>query len=128
MLDEMKKITKDNIAPCGMNCGVCKAYLREKNPCHGCNDAEQNMPVTRVNCKMRTCRKRHDRFCFSCSDFPCDRLKHLDLRYRTKYKMSEIENLKFIKEKGINAFVKSQQKKYQTSKGTYCVHDGKYYN
>jgi hypothetical protein len=24
------------IAPCGMNCGVCMAYLREKNKCPGC--------------------------------------------------------------------------------------------
>jgi uncharacterized radical SAM superfamily Fe-S cluster-containing enzyme len=24
------------IAPCGMNCSICSAYLREKNKCPGC--------------------------------------------------------------------------------------------
>ncbi len=24
------------IAPCGMNCGICLAYLRTKNVCPGC--------------------------------------------------------------------------------------------
>ena len=24
------------IAPCGMNCGICYGYLREKNKCPGC--------------------------------------------------------------------------------------------
>lgn len=27
----MIKFAKDLIAPCRMNCGVCRAYLREKN-------------------------------------------------------------------------------------------------
>jgi len=37
------------------------------------------------------------RFCYECSDYPCRRLKDLDERYRTKYHMSMIENLYFIK-------------------------------
>lgn len=27
---------KHLIAPCGMNCGTCIAYLRDKNKCPGC--------------------------------------------------------------------------------------------
>ena len=27
---------KELIAPCGMNCGICKYYYREKDKCPGC--------------------------------------------------------------------------------------------
>jgi hypothetical protein len=40
-------------------------------------------------------------FCFKCEKYPCDKLKHLDKRYRTKYVMSMIENLENIKKNGI---------------------------
>jgi hypothetical protein len=121
----MKLFSEKLIAPCGMNCAVCRAHLREKNPCYGCNEAEQNRPKTRVNCYLRLCNKRKGWFCFDCQEFPCEKLKHLDKRYREKYKMSEIENLLFIKEKGIGAFLLAQQKKYICKKcgGVICVHD-----
>jgi len=41
--------------------------------------------------------------------------------------MSEIENLKMIKEKGIEALVKQEEKKWVNADGTYCVHDNKRY-
>lgn len=118
---------KENIAPCGMNCSVCKAYLREKNPCHSCTFAEQNMPKTRVNCKMRICNKRNGYFCYDCDYFPCDRLKHLDERYRTRYGMSEIENLEFIKKYGVDKFLKKERVKWSCSEGILCVHDKQCY-
>lgn len=37
----MERINRNLIAPCGMNCGVCIAYLREKNRCQGCWKAEK---------------------------------------------------------------------------------------
>ncbi len=121
------RLTKDLIAPCGMNCGICKAFLREKNPCHGCNYAEQNMPKTRVQCRMRICQKRTGKFCCDCAEFPCERLRHLDRRYRTKYGMSEIENLEFIRDNGIRKFVAAERKRWISEKGIFCVHDKKYY-
>ena len=123
----MEKIDKDLIAPCGMNCGICKAHLRKDNPCHGCRDAEQNKPKTRISCKIRVCQKRKGDYCFDCTEFPCDRLKHLDERYRTKYNMSEITNLKSIRNNGIEKFVEKQNEKYVSKKGVFCVHDKKHY-
>jgi hypothetical protein len=115
------------IAPCGMNCGICRAHLRPRNPCHGCNDAEQNWPVTRVNCQLRTCGKRTGRFCFSCTEFPCDRLKRLDARYRARYGMSEIENLECIRDRGLEAFLEEERGKWVSDRGVLCVHDRKRY-
>ena len=43
------------IAPCGMNCGICRAYLREKNKCPGCRGSDENKLSSRVNCKIKNC-------------------------------------------------------------------------
>jgi hypothetical protein len=115
------------IAPCGMNCGICRAYLRLKNPCHGCNYAEQNRPKTREHCQLRICSKRKGRFCFKCKEYPCERLSYLDKRYRTKYGMSEIENLEYIRKHGIKKFIEAQRKRWVSDKGVLCVHDRKIY-
>ncbi len=95
------------IAPCGMNCGICMAYLREKNKCPGCRGTDINKPITRIKCKIKTCevfQEAKSKFCFQCESFPCDNLKRLDKRYRTKYNMSMIENLENIKNSGIRKF------------------------
>lgn len=121
------KFKYKNIAPCGMNCGICRAYLRENNTCPGCAYIEQNSPKTIAQCRMRLCNKRKGKFCYSCAEFPCDILKHLDKRYRTRYGMSEIENLKYIKENGLKKFIEKEHKRWISSKGVLCVHDKKYY-
>jgi len=37
--------------------------------------------------------------------------------------MSEIDNLKNIKENGIESFLVEEEKKWVNLEGTYCVHD-----
>ncbi len=118
----MKDITPDLIAACGMNCGICKAYLREKDPCHGCRHAQENKPKTRVKCPLRGCTKRTGRFCCNCPDFPCGRLKQLDTRYRIKYGMSQIDNLEFIRKNGVRKFVASERIRWIAEDGIFCVH------
>jgi hypothetical protein len=117
------------IAPCGMNCGICMAYLREKNKCPGCKGVDNTKPVTRVRCKIKNCTafgNGNARFCFECGNFPCDKLKHLDKRYRTKYNMSMIENLEYIMDYGIRKFLKNEDVRWTCSRcaGTICVHKG----
>jgi hypothetical protein len=115
------------IAPCGMNCGLCVAYAREKNACPGCRGDDSVKPKTRVMCRIKNCdniAQGKDRYCFSCDVFPCDKLNHLDVRYRTKYNMSMIENLMHMKKFGIRHFMRSEKKKW-TCPGCgqlICVH------
>ena len=61
---------------------------------------------------------------------PCDNLKHLDKRYRTKYNTSMIENLENIKQLGIRKFIKNENAKWSCSDcgGTICVHKGYCYS
>ena len=96
------------IAPCGMNCGTCIAYLREKNKCPGCRNYSADMAVSTQRCIIPKCiqlDKTASKFCFDCEKYPCKRLKQLDKRYSSKYKTSFIENLAMIKEKGIDSFL-----------------------
>lgn len=121
------------IAPCGMNCSVCMAYLREKNKCPGCRGTDINKPITRIKCKIKTCenfQEAKSKYCFQCEKFPCDNLKHLDKRYRTKYNMSMIENLENIKDSGIRKFLRDEKTRWACSQcgGTICVHKGYCYS
>jgi hypothetical protein len=121
------------IAPCGMNCGLCMAYLREKNKCPGCRGEDAIKLITRTNCRIKNCvalEKGNNNFCFTCEKYPCERLKHLDKRYRTKYNMSMIENLDNIKKSGIKKFIKNEKERWMCPNcgGTICVHKGYCYS
>jgi hypothetical protein len=96
------------IAPCGMNCGTCMAYLRDKKKCPGCRTYSADKAVSVQRCIIQKCEylnKTTSKFCYDCEKYPCKRLKQLDKRYRAKYKTSFIENLSIIKEKGIDNFL-----------------------
>ena len=51
----------------------------------------------------------------------------MDVRYHTKYGMSEIENLKMIENKGIACFLEREEERWVNEEGTLCVHNGKRY-
>ncbi|MDD4110327.1 MAG: DUF3795 domain-containing protein [Clostridia bacterium] len=114
------------IAPCGMNCGICLGYLREKNKCPGCRLIEPGTFKYNQKCIIKNCefyKSGKDRFCYKCDKFPCKRLRDLDKRYRTNYNMSMIENLKNIEENGILKFVSSEKTRWRCECGeTICVH------
>jgi hypothetical protein len=126
-MESLNKISL--IAPCGMNCGICMAYLRDKNKCSGCRGVDTDKPITRTKCKIKNClifQKGETKFCFDCKKFPCNNLKHLDKRYQTKYNMSMIENLEYIKNFDINKFIRNEKIRWTCSEcgGTICVHKG----
>jgi len=115
------------VAPCGIDCRVCIAYLREKNPCSGCRRDQASKPKTRSQCKIKHCenlKKDSMRFCFECDVFPCARLRGMDLRYRTKYHISVIENLAAVKRDGIRIFVQQEVTRWRCPQcgNILCVH------
>ncbi len=122
---KVESITSKLIAPCGMNCGICMAYLRVKNHCPGCNESDTNKAVSCIRCIIKNCETiKKTKFCFKCEKYPCTRLKNLDKRYRTKYEMSMIENLENIKNQGVRRFVKNERVRWACPKcgGTINVH------
>jgi len=91
---------KSLMAPCGMNCGLCMAYQRDKNTCHGCWGDEKYKMKSCARCIIKNCellKETSSKFCYECPSYPCKRLIQLDKRYKTKYRMSMIENLENIK-------------------------------
>src|SRR5574344_369889 len=88
------------IAPCGMNCGLCIGYLREKKPCAGCLiRKDKNKPKGCRECIIANCQllaETASGFCYDCLRYPCARLKNLDKRYRINYGMSMLENLSYL--------------------------------
>jgi len=122
-----RPIPTDLIAPCGMNCRLCYAYIREKNVCPGCRGDDTNKAKSCVTCRIKNCNKLAEgrlKYCYSCNIFPCTRLRQLDKRYRTKYSMSMIDNLNTIKELGIRQFVKNEKQRWTCPQcgEFFCVH------
>jgi len=126
------------IAPCGMNCALCAAYLSMKNDlrrmgvmktyCAGCRPRGKNCAFMKKNCELIG--EGKIQFCYMCADFPCRRLNALDKRYRTKYHMSMIENLENIKKQGIRKFIENEKVRWTCTRcgGTVCVHKGYCYS
>jgi hypothetical protein len=122
------------IAPCGMNCALCSSYLAMKNDlkstgimktyCAGCRPRGKNCAFMKKKCDLLG--EGKVQYCYECGEFPCRRLKHLDERYRTNYRMSMIENLEYIKEHGIDKFLKKEEEKWRCPEcgGTICCHNG----
>ncbi len=116
------------VAPCGINCRVCRAYGRENRPCPGCRGEDELKCKTCVNCRIKNCEKLvRDRraYCFGCDAFPCERLSHLDKRYRARYGTSVVENLRSIKKAGIRKFVENENERWTCPEcgSLLCMHD-----
>lgn len=131
----MKEFDENLVAPCGMNCRICSAYLaysrnipRKRGKiihCIGCRPRNKQCAFLKGYCAELS--EGRIRFCFECKDFPCHRLQRLDDRYRKKFEMSMIENLNEIRNRGITQFLANQRKKYKCPKcgGVICVHNRK---
>ena len=106
------ELTSDLIAPCGINCGTCSAYLRKKNTCSGCLTPGNNKTHC-VTCRIKTCEcHKNTPYCYDCDKFPCIRMKKIDKRYREHYNLSLINNLTEIKELGLTEFMKQENIKW----------------
>lgn len=133
---QSRKFTPELLAPCGMNCGVCKAYLAYSRGvpkkrgsvthCLGCLPRNKNCFIKR-GCKKLS--ENSIRFCFQCNTMPCSNLDRVDRRYREHYGISLVGNLREIEENGLEAFLKSQEAKYKCPEcgDVISVHDRKCY-
>ena len=122
------------IAPCGINCSLCISYQFMKKDlkkegfrrtyCPGCIPKGEN--CTHMGHKCELLGKGIFRFCFECKDFPCKDLKALDKRYRSKYHLSLIENLRHIEAYGIEQYLEKEEEKWRCPEcgEMICCHNG----
>jgi hypothetical protein len=118
------------IAPCGMNCNVCRAVLDKEGKnkkCPGCRPRGEGCIFGKGLCD-KLVNSQID-FCHECESFPCARLKRLDKRYRTRYHYGFIEALEFIRDNGMKAHLANERKLWKCPEcgGTVCIHNGKCY-
>lgn len=125
-----RRLTKTNstlIAPCGLNCRLCRAYARDKKACPGCRGDDSFKSKTCAICPIKNCGKLIEgsfRYCFSCDEFPCAQVSHLEKRYASNYGVSVLDNLMEIQQNGIRSFVRNENKKWICSKcgEMICMH------
>ena len=116
-----------HLAPCGINCGTCRAFLRERNKCSGCMSVNGSNISHCITCSIKNCellKKTDSNFCSQCNYFPCRKIKNIDKRYRAKYKTGLIQNLRIIKEKGTEAYLLNESKRWTCSScgAALCIH------
>jgi hypothetical protein len=123
------------IGSCGMNCRTCIAFFgytmygkKRKHSCSGCWSRERPCAFIKKKCKKLTSEQIH--YCFECNNFPCETLETLDKRYREKYGLSLIDNLKYIQKNGIEEFLKYDQERWKCTAcgGIICVHNNQCYD
>jgi hypothetical protein len=129
-----KPFAQELVAPCGMNCNVCSGYLAMKHDlkskgirmsyCAGCRPRDKKCAFLKKHCKSLL--NHTVQFCYECTEYPCEKLKDVDTRYRTHFHMSLLENLSDIKNKGMEKFLRTQEEKWRcpTCGGTICCHNG----
>jgi hypothetical protein len=90
------------VPACGVYCGGCPMYLKEKKPCPG---AEINSARCE-NCKSfhLCCKERGITHCYECTTFPCYRFKRFAKNWE-KYGQNFLENQERLKESGIEGFL-----------------------
>jgi hypothetical protein len=126
------------IAPCGMNCGVCSGYLAMKYDvksqglkmgyCAGCRPRDKQCSFIKKKCQLLM--NGDVEYCYECGKFPCNNMVQLDKRYSERYHMSMIENLEYIKEHGMEKFLKKEEEKWRCPEcgAVICCHNGICFN
>jgi hypothetical protein len=95
------------VPPCGIYCGTCPNFIREKNKCLGAE----------IHCKSRKCKgiyiccveKKGLEFCHQCNSYPCSRLRKFSNTW-LKYGQDLLNNQELIKENGAKGFIKEMHK------------------
>src|SRR5512146_907914 len=119
-------------APCGMYCGYCRQYLQRemgiKKGCEGCRVRNKNCVFIRKDCPYLN--KGVYQFCHECKEFPCADLKAIDGLYQKRYQTSFIEDLKRMKDIGVDAWLEEKRaaSKCPACGGRLCIHDAKCYD
>ena len=79
---------KESYGICGLVCGLCKYNVS----CSGCKCKTDN-------CEIKSCCKEKElNYCFECSDYPCDRDMHKNIRVKAFNTVAKNEGLDKLSE------------------------------
>jgi hypothetical protein len=120
------------VAPCGMNCNLCSRVLDPSKPgCAGCRPRGRGCVHKKGLCPKLA--KSEIKFCYLCEEFPCASLLLIEKRYLRAHNYSFVENLEFIRQRGMPAFLRREAGRYTcpacgrllTVHGDACPHCGR---
>ena len=128
------RITKDLVAPCGMVCAVCCAYLAYKNDnpyltkCTGCRARNKQCAFVKKGC-AKLMQNKID-FCHRCKKMPCKKLKKISDKYTARHDFDFVANQKYIKQHGIDFFIRKIRRDFKCPKcgDLICVHNKRCFN
>lgn len=107
-MNVMKRVM---VAPCGMNCNLCSWVLDPSKPgCVGCRRRGRGCIHKKGLCPKLA--KSEIKFCYLCAKFPCPSLLLIEKRYLRAHHYSFVENLNYIRQRGMPAFLKRESKRY----------------
>jgi hypothetical protein len=119
-------LSPDTLAPCGITCTTCYAFLRKKKPCLGCLGEDKAKPNHCRVCKIKSCaNERGLTHCSQCCEFPCKLIKNLDKSYRQRYQTSLIKNSEHLREYGVDQYLLTEHQRWTCAQcgGVICIHD-----
>lgn len=93
----------DRVPACGVFCGGCPTYTRERNACPGAG-----VNIKRCEgCKTfhLCCQENGITHCYECKEFPCKNFKNYSKRWQ-KYGQIFIENQELLKSVGEKEFLR----------------------
>lgn len=104
----MLKTYNGRVPPCGVFCGGCPTYTREKKPCPG---AEISQRCESKGCRYYICcvEKKVD-FCHQCDQYPCQRFRVFARNWQ-KYGQDFLDNQRILKEEGTDGFLQHWNEK-----------------
>lgn len=134
MAGELPEKKYPTIACCGLDCGLCPVYYT-KGPsrCPGCFG--HNFSNKHPSCSIITCcvKKHSFETCADCNEFPCSKINMWDKHDSFISHKVSLSNLRLIKQKGLDHFLKQQQRRIELledmlenfnegrSKSFYCI-------
>jgi len=125
-------LNEELIGPCGMNCGLCSSYQAflhnipkkrgKVSYCSGCRPRNKECSFIKKKCTL--IKNNEIDFCYKCLEFPCDNLKGIVKGYK-KYNYNIIDNLLFIKDKGLKEFIVKEINQYKcpVCGDIICIHN-----
>lgn len=102
------------IAPCGIDCATCAAFVRKKNRCPGCmHPSDDGKGTHALTCSIKNCPKHPaGGRCDECGIFPCATERRIDARYRKNCRESLVGTLLFLHERGIMETLERESKRW----------------
>ena len=114
LFERFRRPDEKTAAICGLFCGICPFYPEK---CHGCLSDKLTAHCVECPNGFRKCAKEHGvTRCYECVEFPCARLQKFKKEHYQNGKGHHeqvIEDLTFMKEKGVKAWLEKKIDEYK---------------